>query len=499
MPQLAPAQDIQIKDSKLSAVNMGLDSSQYWIEKMKAGDQRRAKTLRRDLEKLKTRFQRIPEVDTEAYRFVKDRFDKLSKEIDTKANQNTNKPASPKPASPRKATPSQAVSNPGHQNAQTQSTPPKPDRNLIPVNNKLNHVEQLLAQTDPSQGKQLRELRHQLLLAQKSLDRIAASKEPTYLATSKRFNELRSQVDNLFPKWKLKIEPSEYLKKMRMKYFETLLVPQVRKMMRQRELTAEDISYFIDGVKNLRAGIQTDAETIRDAHILTGTHRDLVTLINEGAAENLSREMERLEMKLDQFISKGVQDLVKVSESDIETNKYSFVTESVRKMNEDKYNRLRRSLVNVQHLEKALQMSPKWSKLMPTLDSAIKTYRQKAEQAAFVKSLPQGKPDNSLKKIATQVLALEKYQVGEIHRLIITSKIFRRDRKDTRFFNDRLETTVRAWEEFQVCTVEKEGEKYFVYFNTLRKFSRGDTTTPIDKWILSIRFKAGQILKEQLD
>ena len=102
-------------------------------------------------------------------------------------------------------------------------------------------------------------------------------------------------------------------------------------------------------------------------------------------------------------------------------------------------------------------------------------------------------------EIAQTTLAVEKYGIESVERMIVNSKKVSRDRINTRFFNGALETTVREWEEFQVCTVELENGKHIVYFNTLKKFSRGPDTTPMGQWVLSNRFISGEIFKANLN
>ena len=156
------------------------------------------------------------------------------------------------------------------------------------------------------------------------------------------------------------------------------------------------------------------------------------------------------------------------------------------------------TLNNVKTLEESLGWDHDWSAKLPEAEQFLVIFQQKAAQAAFHNELPTDIGDAQQTNIAKQTLSKAKYEVGPLERLIVNSKRVPRDRVDTRVFNGKLETTIRKWEEFQVCTVEKEGKKYFVYFNTLKNFSRGPATTPIDEWILSNRFKSGEIAADKL-
>ncbi|MEM9411027.1 MAG: hypothetical protein AAGA30_07935, partial [Planctomycetota bacterium] len=130
---------------------------------------------------------------------------------------------------------------------------------------------------------------------------------------------------------------------------------------------------------------------------------------------------------------------------------------------------------------------------LPRLITGL-TYRRKAEEASTVKELPPDLGDATLKAVAKKVLANEKYAVGKIQKLIVNSEKAPRDRIETKLHNGSLETVVRHWEEFQVVTLEIDGDELFVFYNTLKRFSRAPNPTPINQWILSKRFKLGRFI-----
>ena len=55
------------------------------------------------------------------------------------------------------------------------------------------------------------------------------------------------------------------------------------------------------------------------------------------------------------------------------------------------------------------------------------------------------------------------------------------------------------WEQFQAATAEAEGDKVFIWYNTLKYYHKAHRTTPVGRWILADRFKGGRILRENVD
>ncbi|MEM7203088.1 MAG: hypothetical protein AAF628_22700 [Planctomycetota bacterium] len=110
--------------------------------------------------------------------------------------------------------------------------------------------------------------------------------------------------------------------------------------------------------------------------------------------------------------------------------------------------------------------------------------------------------DAELVEIAKKTLANKKYGVGEVLRLVINAPKEHREKDSGDISHGTVSTTVTvyhyAWDQYQVCTVEKEGEEFWMYFNTLKYFTSGATTTPLNRWVLSGRFKGTRILEENI-
>ena len=153
-------------------------------------------------------------------------------------------------------------------------------------------------------------------------------------------------------------------------------------------------------------------------------------------------------------------------------------------------------------------------RLLERVKSTAAAYEKKYQQALKMARMPKpATSDSQLEKIARQTLTNPKYDyVGEIKRLVInTEKVHReKDTSDVKF--DKVdvslgghvklsgtETTYHyAWDEFQVATAEPVGGKYYVFYTTLKYFTSGSGTTPLNKWIIGKRIKGIEIPEENI-
>ena len=463
---------VKITDAKLAPINMGLDSTQHWLDKMKQGDSRRGETLIRDLEKLASRFNRLPKSDNEQYKFIVNRFATLTNEINAKSG---------------------SVSQPEQVQPPQQKGVSKPNPKLFTISRQLDNIESRIAKFDAASQNDTRIVVEQMKYAKQLFESVAVTRHPDYVTITERMSSIDKKLSSLIPQWESDIDPMEYLKQMREKYVGKDKLPRAQKMMSTRELTSDDLRYFLGKAQTFGNDLDSDLPKIKAAVASTGTNRDIVNWIEVDSVSMMKSEIEKLTAKLDEYVSRAIGDTKRLAELDVEKNRYSFVTESVRKNNEEMMARALRTLENVKSIEEAFGQEDRWSSRRSELEQHIAAYRKKASEAAMVTMLPADIGDEELAEIAKKTLAIEKYGVGQIERMIVNAKKVPRDRIQTRFFNNSLETVVRKWDEYQVCTVEKEGDKYVVYFNTLQNFSRGPVTTPIGEWILSIRYKQGEI------
>lgn len=120
--------------------------------------------------------------------------------------------------------------------------------------------------------------------------------------------------------------------------------------------------------------------------------------------------------------------------------------------------------------------------------------------------------DGELLDIARETLANPDYEVGNILELVVNADLRHLEKESSEVEFDEVDvslsgnitlsgtetTTFFEWDEFQVATAEREGNRCFIYYNTIRKFTRGGTTTPLNRWLVSQRFKGPEILEKNL-
>lgn len=153
-------------------------------------------------------------------------------------------------------------------------------------------------------------------------------------------------------------------------------------------------------------------------------------------------------------------------------------------------------------------------RLVERVKSTAATYEKKHQQALKMARMPKpATSDSRLEKVARQTLANPKYDyVGEIKRLVINTEKVHREKETSNVKFDKVnvslggnvklsgtETTYHyAWDEFQVATAEPVGDKYYVFYTTLKYFTSGSGTTPLNKWIIGKRIKGNEIPEENI-
>jgi hypothetical protein len=50
-----------------------------------------------------------------------------------------------------------------------------------------------------------------------------------------------------------------------------------------------------------------------------------------------------------------------------------------------------------------------------------------------------------------------------------------------------------------VATAEEVGGSYFIFYNTLKYYTSGSATTPLNRWILSGRIQGSEIPEANID
>ena len=139
----------------------------------------------------------------------------------------------------------------------------------------------------------------------------------------------------------------------------------------------------------------------------------------------------------------------------------------------------------------------------PTVEAAIDAFKGKFMAALSGNRMPKARSTSSkLRKVVTTVLAAPKYGY-KFERFVINSDIKSLSKKVGNISSGTVSSTVTVytykWDQFQATTAEKVGDAYYMYANTFKYYYSGDTTTPLNRWILSQRFQSSRILKENID
>jgi hypothetical protein len=149
-----------------------------------------------------------------------------------------------------------------------------------------------------------------------------------------------------------------------------------------------------------------------------------------------------------------------------------------------------------------------------TIQQAKTRYLAQRAKALQMARMPQpASTSTELHRIAKETLAKPGYGTGKILRLVINSDKVSREKETSEIELDEIDvrlsgdvklsgtktTTRYQWEQFQVATAEPVDGKYFIFYNTLKYFSAGVTTTPLNRWLLSERLQGSEIPKQNIN
>lgn len=413
------AKPMKITDPKLGTVKYGIETVEYWLERMKPGDKNRAQKIDRDLLKVIERFKRVRGANPEQSKEVVRRIQAAAKELQAKASNVSSK---------------QATTNDSATQAKASD--------MVTPNADLPEVD--------------------------------ATKTPP-------------------PKTPESAQAK--IQKLQDKYHKDFVVP---KLYFKDELTADLVDSFTNDVKKLRAEVAKDLPSVR---LISKTHRSaryLLNLLENETERNILRNTEQAIMLIDGKMKFVASYLAKQATLDRTDDAYVFENEKLVSKNEEQFASMSRTLEQAIRFQTELGISDTYTATKQKFDADLKKWRSMASSTTKGRQLPKDIGDDKLRNIAAEVLRNKKYGVGKIERLIVNAKIRPGDRIEHKVFAGKLETIVRVWEEYQVATVEVEKGKHYLYFNTLRKFTRAPRTTPVNEWILSKRIKSGEILSSNL-
>ena len=142
-----------------------------------------------------------------------------------------------------------------------------------------------------------------------------------------------------------------------------------------------------------------------------------------------------------------------------------------------------------------------WAAKKKTFRDMVVRYQEKLEQAADAIQPPADIGNAELKAIAAEVLANKQYKLTKAERIIVNApkKSFGKDHFTIDFGERTIEKSPYRWEEFQVATIEKDGDQYFLWYNTIMYYSVGPHTVPTEKWVLGPRHKSAPISKKNIN
>ena len=153
--------------------------------------------------------------------------------------------------------------------------------------------------------------------------------------------------------------------------------------------------------------------------------------------------------------------------------------------------------------------------LLARIDDVVGRYEENYNKARQLVRMPKSATDDTeLVEIAMKTLQNPDYDyVGEIKRLVVnTEKVHRTESTSETQIDDvdvsssgkitmsGTETTYfYEWDQYQVATAEPVGDKFYIFYSTLKNYSSGASNTPLNKWIISNRIQGSEIPEENIE
>lgn len=142
-----------------------------------------------------------------------------------------------------------------------------------------------------------------------------------------------------------------------------------------------------------------------------------------------------------------------------------------------------------------------WDTKKKAFRKMVVRYQNKLEQAGDAIKPPSDIGNGELTKIAEEVLTRKTYKLPKSVRVIVNApkKSYGKDHYTIDFGERSIEKSPYRWEEFQVATIELEGDQHYLWYNTILNYSEGPHTVPTGKWVLGPRHKSGPISMANID
>ena len=368
-------------------------------------------------------------------------------------------------------------------------------RRVIP---QIDRFEQKLEGFDSKEEYQIRRIQSELRVIVQTFER-AESSSPSFEATKKRVEALAKRVEELsapeeMPE--LELDPAEMEKKYGGRYAAgELKMPDSL----SGNLTGDRAAEILEYGKAIKA---VQDEIAKELPVMKKNEEVFQYQIKHAdyLASEVSKQHEALVQRLSGPVQGLVQRLKFASESDLSNRSHVLnrIGDSSRQQIAELRGNAEPLLELALELEALMGTNLGTIKLKQQHDEFLGQYLAKVELVAGGKltELPTAINKPELLEIAGEVLKKEQYGIDGWEKLIVNSDKKSKQRTTYEVSGDTIEKIVRDWDEFQVTTVEEEGGKYYVYYNTLAFYRSGASTTPTDRWILATRFKSAEISKE---
>lgn len=137
---------------------------------------------------------------------------------------------------------------------------------------------------------------------------------------------------------------------------------------------------------------------------------------------------------------------------------------------------------------------------------------RRAEALATVRMPEPATDDPELVRIARETLADPAYDVGDILRLVINSDVRDLEKRTSEIDIDDVDVGAGGdltlsgtetswtyrWKQYQVATAEPVGDTHYIFYNTLKYYTAGADTTPLNRWIVANRIQTVEIPRENI-
>lgn len=158
--------------------------------------------------------------------------------------------------------------------------------------------------------------------------------------------------------------------------------------------------------------------------------------------------------------------------------------------------------------------SAEHSQMLERVKKVADDFKAKQAKALSLARMPEAaSEDRELLATAREALSSSDNEVGVIKRMVINADIRQLENETSETEFDDVDISASGdltmtgtkttyfyqWEEYQVTTAEPVGDIFFLFYNTLKRYTKGDQTTPLNRWIVAKRSSGIEILEANID